>query len=308
MQTPQIETIREILKNLSDKMTNIIGFNCKWRETQIYRNPTALYEALKDYTAYYKHTEPILKQWIQAYLAENKRYLFARLWLDHSREYLIGKYKNTTGLFLHPRFGQEWPHAVQQSPATSYEWAENFVNFQLSIKRIENCTDRSILAIHENQPCKSNGWFCDLCEDMEFKWLSKLEHEIKNSTNIILNNNYHESFATDFTKQETYLPEDWLPPKVYGFSWATSVPILTLNEIDKEIRKKRLAYTEDFKAKFQCWEDLYDCFTSPTTGLQFHYTEKLQPYEIFGLLWPKLDIWSTLLKMDMKRAEDIMKM
>lgn len=197
-------------------LKNINEFN-KNTSSYFHNAPYAFYKC-KDLLEFMKKERIVLEEWCRKCLQKNRNQIYVRYWLDQGWNFLNGHNHGTGNLrFLSDPtnlqiiFQQEWNkinHLIGNKSEYNFKEAFESVKEAHEKQDIVYCDQSEIKKEHI---CKSNGWYCDDCEDMEYSWHRYLIKKIQESQNIFLNKECKRMFLEKANTIEL-VPEGWEPP------------------------------------------------------------------------------------------------
>jgi hypothetical protein len=158
------------------------------------------------------------------------------------------------------------------------------------MKRRKVCEDPDIAAIHEGKPCEGNGWYCDLCEDVDMKWEQKVGQELRALDNMFLNKERREELVQTWLEKhrDQTVPR---PPKA---------DFLTSLEIARKTRDK----AQHVGTPMQCLREFLGSVYLEG-GLHLA-TTRHGPWYAFAELWGNVEVLEALLPEDQERVKDIL--
>lgn len=282
------------------------------KKSNVYRNVTEGVQRLRRCGNYILFNLPAIKEWCEDYLSANRKEVWLRFWLSHASEHFLDKVDDTRyGTVLSPNFAEEWA-------AVMTGWVDSSGGFDVSIASLKSlmnemhekmdvlfCDVPEIRAIHEGLECVSNGWYCDYCDDTEFRWHRYLRTEIKKSRNIFLNREIQEEFVQGaLADPDIVIPETWRPPVIF--------PQRTLVEHTLNWHHIRQSYTSRLGGTpIQYLSDVLEPVTSYTDGgwwfcssgrLYFRAPTQLTDFLNFFKIWPHLTTLAEIVAVDLKQV------
>jgi len=256
---------------------------------------------------------PTIDSWLQTYLATNQSEVFVRFWLQHGYDWMYNYIDRGIEREIYPEFLEQWsllPRSVETSEGhidTSFQEAKDRVAEYHRRKNIDQCDVQTILDIHKDKPCESNGWFCWTCEDMEFAWEKHLKKNLEQSTNVncytnlFLTNKLHSAFLASVS---ITIPP-WTPPekRFDPYRDYARSSLYTSDElIDYSIRSREI-YKKDGKTPLQCMRDvIYMVKYKKEWRLDYSmHTE----FDFFLCFWGYLPLIKHAIDLDVKRCQEI---
>ena len=270
----------------------------------------------------------ILRQWCVDYLAENRREVWIRFWLNNGTkeisEQINGLSNNFNDIYdiIHPDFCKEWTEYILNKVPISKDYDESFKTACQIVKNyhqrrnVEFCDDPEILEIHLKKECNGDGWSCYNCDDLEHTWRNKLKKDIRNVRNIFINLNSQESFIQEVLSSSKFvIPDDWSPPKLYSViskDHRKYIAIYTKEEYEEAIIEQRSWYKKEGLTPYKCAENLLfsGIYSSRNMGwyIDSIYGNTDTPFQVFLSLWSFLDILPENIKADLQRCSEIEEM
>ena len=237
-----------------------------------------------------QHTNTI-QDWLDAYLAKHRTDICLRYWLESGYEHCMECLEHGHAYTpMHAR-RQEWDILFQGPTFRSYDvgWEQALQIVQRARRNmdVEICRDETILAIHKDKPCVSNGWYCDLCDNMEHAWKRVVKQQVLQSKHVFLNKSLHEAFLAE-AMQSKQVDSDWSYP--------------TEPFADMQTRVQRSMYAKQGKTPYQACEEFLsilrrDVWISPNL-LE-------TDWQLFQHLMDKLPTILYVMPIDRPRCEEI---
>jgi hypothetical protein len=251
-----------------------------------------------------QHSKPI-QDWLDVYLAEHRTEICLRYWLESGHEYCMQYLEHGHAYTpMHAR-RQEWDTLFQGPTFRSYDvgWEQALQIVQRARRNmdVEICRDEAILAIHKDKPCVSNGWYCDLCDDMEHAWKRAVKQQVLQSKHVLLNKSLHEEFLTRAIQSEVVqrIKKDWEFPIVYEPN------VETLEGIQKCVQERRSVYAKQGKTPYQACTEFLSILAHSTTGCWISQSHLQTDWEVFQHLMCRLPVIHHAIPIDLQRCKEI---
>lgn len=325
--------VQQILLDWRALWNDIQIYNFNNPKSPIFHNCKKIVATLKEIAIYIETHEPTLRQWMNDYFATNRHMIFLKsysslmhLWM---KDQIMENFPKRT---LHPELQKTWnsifgndhsmcfelamkafKHAKSRIPAASHGYP--IVGF---LDQSELCDDPTILALHYNKDCDSDGWNdCYYCEQQTNLWKKELLRRLAYSPHPLLNPEERKWYilgrwneTSKFVKQEyPDLPDSWQPPhhwcrancyhedsnKCHNFD-------VYMNHLQRGLShfgSKGLVPVEATKTLLIYID--YAGAWKPHPSLKDFSDE----YEVFDLLWNSLDILKESLPLGLIRIAEI---
>jgi hypothetical protein len=199
---------------------NVPGFSSEYSSVDVLNLPYIWWKC-KDLLFFLKDESSSLRNWCNKFLEENRNELYVKYWLEHGWNHLNRHNEGTGNLRfpptpseLHPEFLVYWEHirsALGESEQNDFRFALRKLMDTHQIHEPSYCDVPEINKIHEGNPCRSNGWYCDDCEDMEHRWHRHLLENLKGTNNVFFVEKEKGLFLQKAI-EANIAPQYWKPP------------------------------------------------------------------------------------------------
>jgi hypothetical protein len=239
-----------------------------------YNNSYYAIKIAEDINNYVESNINAINNWLYEYKNNN---LF-ELWLHYGINSALNSLQNKNQYFTHYRYrwlyksysdinelSYYWPIFFEKDNRLNISYANSILEkYNKEKSSISYCKDQTILDIHKDKPCTNNGWYCDLCEEMEAKWLYKLDNELKKINNIFIHSELRKEFVTESKNINKQI--SWEPPTYYNvfYKGYKSYPIyspedcilanISIRKNDKKIGQTASQYLKTFISNLIQWD------------------------------------------------------
>ena len=271
------------------------------------RRAIFLFYELMDYLT---ESLPLLEQWMNEYLAKNKKEIFIRWWGEHVPNWAEDQLQRFSDYGLYPNVQEEWDAVFGENRATCFSLAHSFALELRSKRSMEKCDNPTILAIHEGLDHDGDWYGCDLCDDQEHQWHAELLHRLQTCAHPLLNKNRRTRLLWGWNKHSL---EHWSPPHAWGvihdthrsgeMCYQLDVYKATIDNSDTKAIKQ--GYTRIQAIRPFLW----DAFGRGKLQPPFKYTKQHdKPYESFVFLWNRLGVLPFCIELFTERMKMIEKL
>lgn len=322
------EQIREILLTWKSMVKELDGFKCPFNRSPYYHNCLKVMTQLRAIATHIETNEPLMRQWMNEYLAKNRHMIFLKSYSDLMHLWIEDQIKeNFPWRKLHPDLQREWNTIFGSDHSMCFELAmravkqacSRFIPQQVGFldTTMPLCDDPTIVAMHYGRNCESDGWNdCDLCEQQTNLWKKELLRRLSTSPHPLLNPEERKWYILGRWAKHKYLKQEypdlspsWTPPHhwcqlcysrrehiCYDYnSFMNYVKTYCLKPF-KSHGETPLKLTESLLLNITCyaaWE------------LPYSKDEYKDEYEVFMILWNRLDILKESLPLGLQRIADI---
>jgi len=293
-------TIRPILETWVELQTKILAFHkgpYKHNIVHAIHNIRNLANHIQEHLA-------TIQAWLNTYLDANREELCIRNWLETANEYFL-HWLDTKQDYGHISSRiHEWD-AMFPDDTVCFSQASTIVRRTVQQMNPDLCDDPDILETHKDKPCVSNGWYCDMCDDIEHAWKAKLVRKVTQSEHVLLNRSLHDAFWNK-VKGSTHIPTTWTFPKIYNDAYSLyEKPIETKEGMIQAANSRRRVYTKQGKTPFQACEEFLSVLSSLDSGWTIQGHQIDTDWKIFRQCIHKMDIVSYVLSLDLVRCREI---
>jgi len=271
------------------------------------RRAIFLFHELVDYLT---ESLPILEQWMNEYLAKNKKEIFLRWWGEHVSKWAEDQLEQFPDRGLYPNVQEEWDAVFGNNPATCFSLAKSFALELRSKISMKKCDNPTILAIHEGQDHNGDWWGCDLCDEQEHMWKTELMQRLQTCAHPLLNKN-----RLDYLKWRwpNVSLEHWSPPHAWGIvndrhrrgEMCYQLDVYKAH-VMKSAEKKyiKMGFTRIQAILPFLWDavGLGELRGPPLNNYNKQYQK---PYEAFVFLWNHLEILPLSIELYTKQLKEI---
>ena len=297
--------LSDILQTWNDKAKELFAFtdgNC-----------LLVAERTKELVAFLRTSEPVLRSWMNAYLSRNRNNIFVKSYSSIVQELTKDlRFKCRMASPQYASIKEQWDSVFGKSPAYCFELMEKVVLNaenrlpQLSNKIGEHCDDLTIVALHEGRSCIEGDWWdndCFLCYTQYDEWKKELIRRVHQSQHPLLNSKKSYFWALNDCFDECPIAADWTPPRRYSIEGGYDY----CYDIQKYISFMKAKMSESFGAKglapgAACSEFLHRLDRNVLIGPP---KSDLEEYDIFQLLWHRLDVIHEAYDLVLERASEI---
>ena len=249
---------------------------------------------------------PTIETWLHTYLDTNRKEICIRYWLETANEYFLHWLdKKCDDGHISSRI-HEWDAMLEAEDINMrFDQAKKIVKETIHHMDPDLCDDPDILQIHKDKPCVSNGWYCDLCYDLEFAWKAKLVQQLTQSEHVLLNRSLHDEVCNR-AKQTAQIPPSWVFPKIYNGLYSHSeTPIETRDDMVQAANKRRSVYKKQGKTPFQACEEFLSIVYSLDSGWFLQQWQIDTDWKMFRHCMNKMEVVSYVVPLDLVRAREI---
>ncbi len=287
-----------------------------------YTNGPRLAGDIKELVKHLRVSEPILRAWMNSWLAANPEEVFLR-----SHASIATQWMKNQILEIHPTaelpvgFKECWDLIFADHQAHSFGLVEKLLTqaksripntFNSLIDQPELCDDLAIKALHEGIKCKYTDWIgCELCENQTDRWRQELLRRAC-STHVLLG---HDRYLGTLYSWKHYREFGVLPTNWKAFHhWHDNCDFRAhrsaccynaeayIIEAKSSISK---TFASEGKTPVQASSNL-SWYPSMARMDLWNFASK--EYEVFETLWNRLDIISALLDDLEARADELLAM
>lgn len=343
--------VRQILLDWRALWDNFSIYNFNNPKSPLYNNCLKMMATLKEIANYIETHEPTLRQWMYEYLATNRHMIFLKsysalmhLWM---KDQLL---ENFPKRILHPELQKTWnsifgkdhsmcfelamkafKHAKSRIPAASHGYPiVGFLEQSELCDRVSEagslmctacgtCDDMTILALHYNKDCDSDGWNdCSHCEEQTNLWKKELLRRLANSPHPLLNPEARKWYILGrwnekptFVKQEyPNLPDSWEPPhhwcRAYCYNGDNSHKCYNYDIYLDYIQRSLSAFSLKGLVPLEATKTLLLYIDDAGAWKPYHSLKDFSDeYEVFDFLWNSLDILKVSLPLGRHRIAEI---
>ena len=275
--------IEPILQEWDERVKQIMLFTMP--ETLSFGNVNRAIDRIRSLAQFLQYNEPILREWMMTYLAENRKEIFARWWTEHINRWVqthTDRYYHRKVLYSNAK--TEW-NAVFGNTDICFEHAEQVALDTEQKRSFKCCDDPAIIKMHEAKEHIYDDWEgCWHCEDQEHAWQVCLEKRMKQISHPLLNGNWQSIIQ----RQELNSITVWEPPHKWDYEYLPSYHNLATY---KEYIVKQHAVLS-----INSGETMYQAMKK-FIPMMFRYggwllssSSKKTPYDRFIQLWNTLDL------------------
>lgn len=268
-------------------------------ETLSFGNVNRAIDRIRSLAQFLQYNEPILREWMMTYLAENRKMIFARWYTEHINRWIqthTERYAYSPVLYSSAR--ADWNRVFGQTDI-NFEKAEHIAVDVKGKLPLEFCDEPTIIKMHEGKEHKYDWDGCWYCEDQQRAWATCLEKRMKQHMHPLLNGNY---------QMIQYRPEiavitEWEPPHKWEYEYMKEYHDLATYK--EYIVKQRETLTS------KPGQTMYQILTE-FIPMMFHRggwllssSSKKSPYDRFIQLWNTLDLVLFSIRMDIPTLAEL---
>ncbi len=306
--------VQEILQIWKTKAKELMAFK--------EQNCIAAAANAKELVSFLQSSEPILRTWMNNYLAKNRETIFVK-----SYSSLILQWNKDLNLKFYidkPQYiyvKEQWDRIFGSKPAYCFNLMEKVVlaaanrlcTYSADFIAHQNlCDDLTILAIHEGQVCSGDNWDgCYTCNTQYDMWKDELCRRLYESQHPLLNPNARCSWRIRECFRENPLSDDWLPIHHWCRNnryCSNSHPLCyDFNEFcDKMKIQLSTSYSsKGYTPSSACSSFLSDLCNWALMDPRDYKKDFTKEYEVFDFLWNSLDIIRESYDLVLERAQEI---
>jgi hypothetical protein len=292
-----------ILKEWETRIEEIRQFEQEGHH--LYHNVKHAIGLFRSLASWLREQTPLLRTWMNAYLVKHRPEIFVSWWGTNFSNWAIGTLEQHRYRSLHPHAQMEWDRMFGSDPATCFSLAHRVAIAAHSKIHFDHCDDITILAIHEGKEHESDGWSCNLCDDQEDVWRTKIIHDLQHCHHPLLNTELRRWLHMSWRwKDRMATLGAWEPPHMYY-----------------EIDRSTCYDTEQFKTYIRTIREEINGTTPCSIMISFvkivlfygawrplYFNDYKNEYNTFLLLWNCLDLVEATLELDLPRLQQIEEM
>jgi hypothetical protein len=293
-----------------NRVGDIWSFRCNF--TPHYRNGKRVIQHFRELAEFIKTHEPAMHQWMMTYLEKHRNEIFLKWWSTHVSEWAKDHAQRFPTKKLHPDAKEEWDRIFGNDPATSFASAKRITLDIHNLADVKKCDNPAILAIHEGKECDDDMWDCSKCDTQEHDWKTELQQRLLHSSHPLLN--VEKTYKDSTWKYNDIMNTlgDWAPPHFWGDIYDENYKEIDCYDFEEYIEYMRKIRQKDYGKKGQTPMKAIDTLLSLTCHYggwdnEYHKNYKTE-YEIFILLWNKLDLIPLSMELDLERIRQIEEM
>ena len=289
-----MDRIEQILAEWQTRVDQIMLFTTP--ETLSFGNVNRVIARFRALAQFLQHYEPVLREWMMTYLAENRKMIFARWMTEHISRWTESHTERYIWIpVLYSNAKTEWD-TVFGTTEFCFNKAEEVARSIRKHIPFENCDDQAIIDIHTGKEHEYDHWDgCWHCDDQERAWCSLLTQRMKQMPHPLLNGNWQ----SIMDRLELDVLTDWAPPHKWDYEYVRDYHDLTTY-------KEYLARERD-ALPILAGETMYQTMTKFVPlilrrgGWLLHSPSKKTAYDCFVQLWNTLDIVLFTIRLDIPK-------
>jgi hypothetical protein len=269
-------------------------------ETLSFGNVSRAIDRIRSLAQFLQYNEPILREWMMTYLAENRTMIFARWNTEHVNRWVLTHTERYYHYkILYPNAKTDW-NRVFGNTDICFETAEQVALDTEKKRSLAFCDEPAIIKMHEAKEHTYDDWEgCWYCEDQERAWQLCLEKRMKQIAHPLVNGDW---------RSITHRPElatitDWEPPHKWDYECPTNYHDLATYKA--YICKQRAAlYVTSGETMYQAMKKFVPmifCYG----GWLLSSSSKKTDYDRFIQLWNTLDLVLFSIRMDIPTLVDM---
>jgi len=269
-------------------------------ETLSFGNVVVAIRRIRSLAQFLQYNEPILREWMMTYLAENRKEIFVRWYTEHVNRWVqthTERYYHRK--VLYPNAKTDW-NRVFGNTDICFETAEQIALDTQNKRPLSFCDEPSIIQMHEAKEHTYDDWEgCWYCEDQERAWQLCLEKRMKQMSHPFVNGDWRSITH----RSELLMITDWEPPHKWDYESHTNYHDLDTYKV--HICKQRAALSVHpgetmYQAMKKFVPMMFHC-----GGWLLPFSTKNTAYDRFIQLWNTLDIVLFSIRMDIPALADM---
>ena len=292
-----MKEIERILTEWGTRVDQIMLFNTP--ETLSFGNVNRAIARFRSLAQFLQYYEPILREWMMTYLAENRKMIFARWWTEHIAKWTESHTERYIWVpVLHPEAKTEWD-SVFGSTEFCFEKAEQVAQDTRKNLPFENCDNQTIIDIHAGKDHYYDDWDgCWYCEEQKHVWCSLLLQRMKQTSHPLLNGNWQSIIDTP----ELDTIGDWSPPHKWDYEYVRDY--YDLATYKEYLTRERSALPILPGETMYMIMKKFVPLILRRGGWLLHSTSKKTPYDRFIQLWNTLDLVLFSIRLDIPKLAE----
>ena len=269
-------------------------------ETLSFGNVVVAIRRIRSLAQFLQHNEPILREWMMTYLAENRKEIFARWWTAHINRWVqthTERYCHRK--VLHPNTKTEW-NSVFGNTDICFEKAEQVALDTEQKRPFKCCDDPVILKMHEAKEHVYDDWEgCWYCEEQEHAWQICLEKRLKQTSHPLLNGDWQSILQRPELDSITV----WEPPHKWDYEYTPNYHDLATYK-EYIIKQRALLSINSGETMYQAMRKFIPAIFQ-YGGWLLASSSKKTPYDRFIQLWNTLDLILFSIRIDIPTLVDL---